>query len=146
MNWAELLLKNWFVVVIIFIIANRLFKQLKKPVSRSAPSDKPRSHKGMEMPPFGGGGDWSSIPGMSKGTTSTPKTGPAPVQPIVKEAGAPTSFPVSDFWEETSISDAQPQPAQTENQRPRAASNRLIQGVIWAEILGPPRSKKPFRK
>jgi hypothetical protein len=26
------------------------------------------------------------------------------------------------------------------------SQDQLLQGVVWAEILGPPRSKKPFRK
>lgn len=38
-------------------------------------------------------------------------------------------------------------PIQTEQQPVRAFSNnKVVEGIIWSEILGPPRAKKPFHR
>ncbi|WNR46384.1 hypothetical protein [Paenibacillus roseipurpureus] len=125
------LFKNWYLA----IIAVAFFYRLQ---SRRAHSQSKNTTPGM--PSFGGNPEVARRP-------SQRKPSPPPVQQTVR-----TDPKVSPFTEPK----AKAVPADSpiyENDISKssvfpAGPNReqLLQGIVWAEVLGPPRSKKPFRK
>ncbi|OXM86109.1 hypothetical protein [Paenibacillus rigui] len=176
MKWIQLILNNWFIVVVLFFILSGLFK-------RRTPSGSQQSRKstGPSMPPFGGGGTVGPGWGkksleMNKGksapaaastggeapssTKKAPESSSTRVGEERKAVLAADNYgqePQEDFWDTSPLSGKVQASRESSSARHDGSSNsfgaddaisadKLAQGILWAEILGPPRSKKPFRK
>jgi hypothetical protein len=161
MKLIEFLLHNWYILIVAFFLLSSLFKR-SKGVSASSPPK-------QAMPPFGGGGGWGRGTTPTVTSTKQPDHGKERAKAAKSAEHRPDAYaePVGvslvsdkkkepDFWEDTRITDAEDR-AWTKHQptfRPPASSSdqerldaeKLAQGIMWAEILGPPRAKKPFRK
>jgi hypothetical protein len=169
MNWTDLVLKNWFVIVILIIMVSRFFKRRNNPANESSKPNAPS--KGM--PSFGGGGGsgWGdimgksiipskqpqapakAIPTLSKGSKQAVGEGPPKEQQKSTVVLSRKDSPEDDFWEHSPISDVRTfnmenriTSSKTADSQIRPSAKQLTQGMIWSEILGPPRSKRPFRK
>jgi hypothetical protein len=144
------LFKNWYLV----IIALTFFYQIQ---SRRKRAEQNASRKGM--PTFGNGPGDARRPaeakkvqsghtapsgrserardefnqsGLGKSTATAQKQKPSPFTPVVKSGTTATSPIYAD-----EISTASQFPDQPNR-------DQVLQGVVWAEILGPPRAKKPY--
>jgi hypothetical protein len=172
----ELILNNWFVVVVLFFILSTFLKRSKAPKEGT-----PQKSNGPSMPSFGGGGGTGSgwgqmLPKLNRGQGGTVVTKERPAaqgerkqSPVVKssdessrtsvERKTITREDVPDFWDSSplnnNVSESQPSRSnhysqeispKNQNRFKQPSANQLAQGVLWAEILGPPRSKKPFRR
>jgi hypothetical protein len=145
----EFLLKNWIFV----IIALTLLAQFRKASSRRGADNSPRGGK-SGMPTFGGN------PGIPGGSTKKRTQMPAAEKRQTSGSGFNSAIPYLEgkekvskrFPQEIAVSsvtddlnqDAYMESAATVNSQ--TSANRLAQGIIWAEILGPPRAKKPYRR
>ncbi|MDD9268672.1 hypothetical protein ACFPES_16660 [Paenibacillus sp. GCM10023248] len=148
----EFLVKHWYLV----LIGLTFWYQLQNKARRAA-NRKPSPRGGM--PAFGGSPDQDRRPPSpgrqeveaaardtrSKGVQGDYTRSGAPVAPDApKPKGSPFSKPAA------SLHDASPVYAGDltgPGAFPESPSReQLLQGVVWAEILGPPRSKKPYRK
>ncbi|ULL17650.1 hypothetical protein DVH26_26255 [Paenibacillus sp. H1-7] len=168
MNIIEFLLKNWFILAIIFIVLNNIWKNVK---ARSGDGGNKSAPK-QSMPPFGGGGSGSG--GWGKPVKQQPAVTKTR-QPVVrseqpKEAREPrlqemakgpqtvdngvserdkrressrealrTRILPSERW-------GMPSEPKQEGSLQPIKQDTLAQAVVWAEILGPPRAKKPYGK
>lgn len=148
MRIIEFLMNNIFIVVIIFGALASIF-------GKAGSKRKPN-----QMPDFGGGG----LP-LSERTESQPVYRNRPEQerqPLAdpsyssREADATARTPQTAALERAlpsaAASRAKPLAAtdrQSASQSAIAASVKaedIRKAVVWAEILGPPRSKRPYRK
>ncbi|WP_028549226.1 hypothetical protein [Paenibacillus sp. UNC451MF] len=167
MKLIQLLLNNWVFLVIIFIILSNVGKMLK---SRSSNETGKQAPPKQGMPPFAGGGGSGSGWGRTIKQTVTqtrdvitrseqPKTQskPKPQERTQRAQMALQDLETEDVWKDSPLESnrnktsvkanrQQLQQADSEQSRKQLSTNQLAQGVIWAEILGPPRAKKPFRK
>lgn len=181
MKLIELILHNWWFIVIAFFFLSGFFKRGKR--EAKPPGSRP-SAPPSGMPPFGGGGTgpgmgWGrKAPGLNKGKSvpvSSERKGerqaPAAAadsrtaaKPKTEGASAPafkgqsqSMEPQASFWDASPLEgdffagEARRTPfpgggSPGQGRTKPLSGNQLAQGVIWAEILGPPRSKKPFRK
>lgn len=67
-----------------------------------------------------------------------------PVSTMPKQKVSPFGSPAQVSTDSSSIyADAISTPSSFPDE---PKQDQLLQGVVWAEILGPPRSKKPFRR
>ncbi|MGG2199320.1 MULTISPECIES: hypothetical protein [Paenibacillus] len=170
MNIINFLLENWIVVAIVFFVFSSLFKQMKQGNSAKPQSPgKPVS----SMPPFGGGGSgWpkgSDARPMRKAAPGQPQAASAERADTRGHANKP---PVIRESAERQAAAEDPYAAQRERrERPLAVGRGLGErvtggagaaepasapgplrpedaalGVLWAEILGPPRAKRPYRR
>jgi hypothetical protein len=151
----EFLLKNWIFV----IIALALFSQFrKKAASRGDQSQ--RSGK-SGMPTFGGN---PGIPGSlagkpiykpaaekqqasGSGFNLPPKSSEGSFMvtgQTTLDSGASSLISKSSTKTDNLYHDAYADPTTTGNLQ--TSKKQLAEGIIWAEILGPPRAKKPFRR
>jgi hypothetical protein len=157
----ELALRNWFVVIIIIAVLSS-FRRMRR--SGSATGE-----KANRMPSFGGG---PTVSTQSDSTTSTYSPAPTQTQsrgsspfsnsspfggsPVIRES----SYVEPDEDEEDESYDdfthvmrsrAFPKKALSNNVSrspiPSTALKRssLKQAVLWAEIIGPPRAKRPYK-
>jgi hypothetical protein len=145
----EFLLKNWIFV----IIALTLFAQFRKASSRRGADKSPRGGKGS-MPTFGGN------PGIPGGSTAKPIQMPVAEKRQTSGSGFNSAIPylegrdrVSNRFPKENAASSETehlhQDAYTESAAAGTfptSANKLAQGIIWAEILGPPRAKKPYRR
>lgn len=166
MKLIQLLLNNWFVIVVLFIILSNIGKMVK-----SKPSKEPgkQSVPKQGMPPFAGGGGgtgWGrtvkQTVTQAKDVISRSEQSKKPSNPRVQEPSQPAYKVIpeaqeADVWKDSPLeNNRQPaasrasrkplQPANAEKSRTQPSANQLAQGVVWAEILGPPRAKKPYGK
>jgi hypothetical protein len=150
----EFLLKNWVFV----IIALALFSQLRKASPRG---DKSQRGGQSGMPTFGGNpgtpgsmaGETISKPAAEKQKASASGFNPPPNASkeslmdsgrILMESGS-SSLPSKESTQtDNPYQDAYADSATTGTLQ--TSKKQLAQGIIWAEILGPPRAKKPFRR
>lgn len=151
-----------FVVIVIgFVIS--LFSKLGKPQNQPQPPGKRMN----PMPPFGGGDParpWRdpsrparpleprNAPVPSPFQTATPardeRTVPAEeerdiVMPIPTAPSAATR-PESLLMPDSIGSEKMTVASDTSASQRKVTNQELVQGVIWSEILGPPRAKKPY--
>ncbi|WP_010491820.1 hypothetical protein [Paenibacillus elgii] len=162
----DLIMSNWFVVVILYIVLSSIVRKLKTggKGGRGVPQPQRREPKGS-MPPFGG--DVSGWPGSAK---PMPKAQPVQARPAASgnvrpqpaEMGGrrskPASLPEANATaasapERPSAVAASPSYAEPQGSGENAAAafggltpQDAARGVMWAEILGPPRAKRPFRR
>ncbi|CAN7438512.1 hypothetical protein LJR153_002902 [Paenibacillus sp. LjRoot153] len=145
------LFKNWYLV----IIALTFFYQIQ---SRRKRAEQSAARKGM--PTFGSGPgdvrrpveakkvqqgqvapssrsertrDEFNQSGLGKSTAATQKQKPSPFTPQVVKSVTTASSPI--YADEISTASQFPD---------RPNRDQVLQGVVWAEILGPPRAKKPY--
>lgn len=162
MGLVEFLLKNWFIVVIAFVVLNNIWKSAKARAGNDGNKTAPK----QAMPPFGGDGGgtggWGKTakqPPITKAKPSAARSEESPkpmIQkvPLLSDIGAKER----DVWDDSPL-ESKPSLSRAERKPSSAAQpsqgrlstktvNRdsLAQGVMWAEILGPPRAKKPFRR
>jgi hypothetical protein len=135
----EFLLRNWYVVFIIIGIFSWLRNAKIRPNANETPTNR--------MPSFGGQStarhqtdtrlERSMTPdNLEKKQSDTLKT--SKELDNQEKTVSPFSVPSgSSAYALSKESLESPMPS---------GKKQLAQGIIWAEILGPPRSKKPFRK
>ncbi|CAG7606110.1 hypothetical protein PAESOLCIP111_00881 [Paenibacillus solanacearum] len=158
MNIIEFILNNWFIVVILYVVATTVLKRAKG--SGASPQRPGRVPSKGGMPPFGGGGGPSGWPGQpQQGGDRSPsmtQAAPAPAKaaPAVKPQPAATAKPAAapayariDARQARLLPQQEPAAARGEaTPTPLAVSPQdALRGVVWAEILGPPRAKRPYR-
>jgi hypothetical protein len=151
----EFLLKNWIFV----IIALALLSQFRKKASTRR--DQSQSSEKSGMPAFGGsptipgslagktinkpaavkqqasGSGFNPPPKSSKGTLMDNKRtlmDSGASSPLLRESSQPDNL-YRDAYADSSTTNTM-----------QTSKQQLAQGIIWAEILGPPRAKKPFRR
>lgn len=146
------LLKNWFLVIIALTIfyqigsKRRRLKQgtptkTRMPSFGDASGGAPRPFESRD-PVQKGNGSTSQLRGVQDeyNRSTSVKT----VSTLPKQKQSPFGSPAqmntdsSPVYSEA-ISTHNPFPGQPNKEQ-------LLQGVVWAEILGPPRSKKPYRR
>lgn len=150
----NLIFDNVFVVVILFGIISFLMNKMKGTNPRDAA---PRRNA---MPPFGGGGPLE-FPGQGGRTKSMDAMPPVqPAGPVVQEMEwEPEPESVPDMAKRTDTDRVPPvQPSaptvaagrrtQTNNTAPLIRTEAMharhaAQGMIWAEVFGQPRAKRP---
>ncbi len=147
-----ILLKNWYLVIIAFAF----FYQIRNKGRRANQETKARTG----MPSFGDAPNGARRPleakkSDQKGFGSTLQSGRVQDEyGRSNKAKAGSTMPnqkASPFGSSTQIinesspvyADAISTPSPFPEQPGR---DQLLQGVVWAEILGPPRSKKPYRR
>jgi hypothetical protein len=142
-------MNNFFIVVIVLGIIYSLFFR-KSPLER----------RPNRMPDFGGGG------GPSRTGESSPPNARNTRSPDAVESGLPGSGrqTSSTLLMQQPLSQADPKPTQRSSvsqsnadaRAPRITSDQygaegltrddLSRAVVWAEILGPPRARRPHRR
>jgi hypothetical protein len=152
----EFLLKHWYIAVILLA----LFSQFTKRSSRRGNSE--GNGKGS-MPTFGGN---PRVPGqMSPRPVNRPETlERADTRVSSHSAGQENKTSGSGFNPPQTASRGSLLDNEASNEQGEAmiyqdayvdssantalqtSKQQLAQGIIWAEILGPPRAKKPFRR
>lgn len=126
----DLLNAAWPIIAIIFFAILSAFTKGAKGRNR--------------MPDFGGGGgNVLPVPGHGQEPQQKPVTAP-----VIKQTAPPTKI---DFEHpkpkpKSPFSNTITEKPKEQVQQIKPAQNELVQGMIWAEILGPPRAKKPLRK
>ncbi len=152
----------YFVIVAVGIIYSLFFR--KSPLERRPPN---------RMPDFGGGGKRlprrPGEPGASVPTTSLPEPAEAPLraprrqtplsvarpqqQPVRAETrlmettSAPLPVPVAASSKSRSTLIPTPSASTAAGTEVRTISREdLTRAVVWAEILGPPRARRPYRR
>ncbi|KZE76480.1 hypothetical protein AV654_23760 [Paenibacillus elgii] len=162
----DLIMSNWFVVVILYIVLSSIVRKLKTggKGGRGVPQPQRREPKGS-MPPFGG--DVSGWPGSAK---PMPKAQPVQARPAQSGGVRPqpaemdrrrsrlaplpeANAAAAPSPERPSASATAPSFAELQGPGENAAAafggltpQDAARGVLWAEILGPPRAKRPFRR
>ncbi|MCP3772009.1 hypothetical protein NLX71_01570 [Paenibacillus sp. MZ04-78.2] len=162
----DLILSNWFVVVILYIVLSSIVKKLKTggKGGQGVPQPQRRTPKDS-MPPFGG--DGSGWPGSAK---PMPKAQPVQARPAAPGGVRPQLAemeprrsqlaPLPEDVAAASPASGQPSAAAAAFPfaKPRGSGESTAaafggltpqdaaRGVLWAEILGPPRAKRPFRR
>jgi hypothetical protein len=158
MKLIEFLLHNWYIAVVLLFFASGFLKRLK-----SSGANQPK----QAMPPFGGGGlgkGWGGgkVPTVTSANRSQEARGQTNAshnhtnEQVHSESAGSALIKKGepDFWND---SDGGSHSSNERAQRLSASNNReststqekinkqkLAQGIIWAEILGPPRAKKPY--
>ncbi|MGG1516754.1 hypothetical protein ABE504_15205 [Paenibacillus oryzisoli] len=146
------LLKNWYIVLIALTFLYQVNKRKQGAKGSGAPK--------TGMPTFGSGARGPAQPAPAK---RAPQKAAAAARPKAPASGAyahaeddayavkpPKSAKASPFGAspqaagESSVyagdlTAALPFPAEPKPEQ-------VLQGVVWAEILGPPRAKKPYRR
>ncbi|MGG1600111.1 hypothetical protein [Paenibacillus naphthalenovorans] len=151
MGLIEFILDNWFILVIIYIGLSTFMKTKRGGDEPKDQPGRPARPVPQGMPPFGGDG-----PGRAKRVQGRqePKAVPAPEaraaaapeprqEPARAQAPRPRTAqrtPASGF-PGSSVPVQSPVKASF-----RATSEDLARGVLWAEILGPSRAKRPYRR
>lgn len=148
----EILLKNWYLVIIVFA----LFYQIRSKGRRANQETKARPG----MPSFGDAPNGATRPveakkSGQKGFGSTLQSGRVQdeysrsntskaVSTLPNQKASPFGSPTHVINESSSVyADAISTPSPFPEQ---PSQEQLLQGIMWAEILGPPRSKKPYRR
>lgn len=160
MRILEFLLSNWYIPVLFFVFLSSLFK------NKWVPEDKKNGHEGG-MPTFGGrqtqGNKPQSIPvqpptlmehggindreqarmisseddsyvDQDRSSLIAASSDDVMVSSEIKSVTTP--------WNDTKAATVR----RTKNQQhQQPASNHLVQGIIWSEVLGPPRARRPHR-
>jgi hypothetical protein len=129
------LMSNWFLLVIAYIVINGLLGRWKSSRGGSGGQGPAPS-----MPPFGGDGS-----GWPKQKTSRPSQGQsaAPVPGAERQSPVPTV----ERTERMELARTVVTPEKTLQEPLEAPTGKeLARGVLWAEILGPPRSRRPYRR
>lgn len=147
------LLKNWYLVIIAFTFIYQLRSRQKRagqgttrpgmPTFGDGPGGARRPVEARNARPSNvtpavsaeRGRDEFKQSGLSKSSSAVAKQKTSPFTGPVKKSSIEANSPV--YSEE--ISSLSPFPEQPNR-------DQLLQGVVWAEILGPPRSKKPYRR
>jgi hypothetical protein len=164
MKVIEFLLNNWYVAIVLFFLISGLIKR-----RGAAPK------QAMPPFGDGGGTGWGRSSGQPVAAPADRREVLPPAQQrrslVQQRAEAPYTAPVSaassnegdppaaDFWKDSEVKSSRPHSPDRAEPRPTGSpvssfSNRqqtidtemLAQGIIWSEILGPPRAKRPFRK
>ncbi len=164
----DLILSNWFIVVIAYIVLSGIMKKLRTggKGGRGVPQPQGRAPRGG-MPTFGG--DGSGWPGSAN---PMPKAKPVQARPTdsggarpqlvdmggrrsqaappppPEENAAAISAPKQSTAAGAALSSGEP-PGSGESAAAAFGSltaQDAARGVLWAEILGPPRAKRPFRR
>ncbi|MCS7463468.1 hypothetical protein N0M98_25510 [Paenibacillus doosanensis] len=165
MKLIQFLLSNWYIVVILYIVLRTIARTVKPPAG-SPPKAGPGGASKQGMPSFGGGeGGWGRT--VKQTVTKTMQKSAANNRQNDQGAalssqssqqpqnGAGRGYQSAEGLTSKASSSAAPRrlqsvPAasQAEPAQPTVApsASQLAQGVIWAEILGPPRAKKPYGK
>jgi hypothetical protein len=151
----EFLLKNWIFV----IIALALFSQFRKKASPKGDQTQRSGKSGM--PTFGGN---PGIPGSlagklikkpetekqqasGSGFNPPPKSSKASLMDngrTLMDSVASSSVSMGSPQTDSLYQDAYAEPVTIGTLQ--TSKQQVAQGIIWAEILGPPRAKKPFRR
>ncbi|MBD2869482.1 hypothetical protein [Paenibacillus arenilitoris] len=157
MRFIEFLLNNIYIVVIVIGALASLF-------GRSSGKKRPR-----QMPNFGGGG-LSGMPGRPERAPEKLEPDRPAGQTVYRSRSAEheTGVPEGEFAEHREVPSAAPVSPPAAAKRPyrrpvameadragtpaarsagaQVRADDLRKAVLWAEILGPPRAKRPFRK
>lgn len=148
----EILLKNWYLVIIAFAF----FYQIRSKGRRANQETKARPG----MPSFGDAPNSATRPSEAeksgqKGFGLTLQSGRMQDEygrsNAAKVVSTMSNQKASPFGSSTQIinesspvyADAISTPSPFPEQ---LSQEQLLQGIVWAEILGPPRSKKPYRR
>jgi hypothetical protein len=143
---VDYLLKHFvFVIVIVGFLYAVLF--------RKSPIERPPNR----MPDFGGGGAQRTGRPVPRPAQSSPQRAPIPAQPILRASPPPMPMAASQPQPERA-----PQSKEQERQTPYAAEapaafsvtgesrpltrEQLSRAIVWAEVLGPPRARRPYRR
>lgn len=146
----QFLLKHWYLV----LIGLTFLYQIQSKGRRAANGKPPKSG----MPAFGGPPGQGQKPSAAKRHETqgeSPAARPRGAQevygrsntPVAAEAGpkaSPFSSPRTALQDNSSVYEGDLTSPRPFPDTP--SQEQLLQGVVWSEILGPPRSKKPFRR
>lgn len=158
-NIIDFLMKNFYFVIIILFFLSRLFS---KPSSQNKPT---------QMPDFGGGGKASQpIPQTSRMERREPdwsdkQEEPRPRLDIERREVQTRHEPAANVLYASQAFVADEPPARrlaadraasalvsshsqsvSTSKKAAVTAGDLRKAVIWSEVLGPPRAKRPFRK
>jgi len=147
-----ILLKNWYLVIIAFAF----FYQIRSKSRRTNQETKARPG----MPSFGDAPNSAMRPVEAKKTDQKGLGSTLPLGRVQDEYGrsnkakAVSTMPnqkASPFGSPTQVisenSSVYADAISTQSPFPdQPSQEQLLQGIVWAEILGPPRSKKPYRR
>ncbi|WP_248926662.1 hypothetical protein [Paenibacillus hamazuiensis] len=165
MNLIELLFKHWYLLFIAYIVYTMI-----RAKRQAASGGEPKPPRGA-MPPFGGGAPLGrpAKPAAAKPPAQSGRAaGPAAAPGTAARPAASAPAPAAATAEPRGAA-MPPVPASAPERRPPAAApktrgseagealppllaedgsakRQLLQGVLWAEVLGPPRAKKPFKQ
>lgn len=157
MGIIEFILNNWFIVVIIYIVVSTFTKIKQGGAEQQDKPNRPARPVPGGMPPFGG--DGPVLPRRAR-ERQEPKAAPsAENQSVIpQEARQEPALAQALRPERIQGPKSMPQTPASALQRPSARSQSpamdtfrptpedLARGVLWAEILGPPRAKRPYRR
>ncbi|MCZ8511173.1 hypothetical protein O9H85_01705 [Paenibacillus filicis] len=159
MSLIDFLLKNWIFVVIAYMAVSVVVKRMRPPSSAEAPPKKAPAKPARGMPPFGGGGfGWPGQPaetGMTKASKATRPAGSSAVPGSHPGDPGPKADPAYESpaarmerGESRRTLPAAPDGAvkTAERAEPLLSPQDAARGVLWAEILGPPRAKRPYKR
>jgi hypothetical protein len=163
MKFLDFIIHNWYIAVVLFFLISGFVK--KRAGAERAPK--------QAMPPFGGGGGagWGRNEPAPGRTAAKPPAARAEQSQAAAQkradvlAAAPAAsnrnriggdLMEADFWADTPAksgrsgdqdrSQSRPLGMGGKDNRQTIETEQLAQGIMWAEILGPPRSRRPFRK
>lgn len=160
------LLEHWIIVVIVYFVFSSIFKRMK-PGNSPGPQSPGKPASGM--PPFGGGGSgWPTgqdARPMRKAASARPQTASVKREPARGSESKPGVIRDPEILQGASeVVQAAPAVQQKPGLGERARSEAEIAapeppaargalrpedaalGVLLAEILGPPRAKRPYRR
>ncbi|CRF28858.1 Uncharacterised protein [Mycobacterium tuberculosis] len=149
MGILEIILNNWFILLIIYIAISTFMKAKRGGTERPDQPSRPARPVPGGMPPFGGDGPrWPKRP---KERQESKAAGPAETrpEPAAVQAQRPERIQGPRSVLQTPVpalrkSSVRTQTPVTSSFRPTPED--LARGVLWAEILGPPRAKRPYRR
>lgn len=143
MNVLDLLFKNMNIVIIIGTALVALWAKSRRGAGQTKPS----------MPPFGGppaGSEWLGRKEQTAAERSGAKPAGAGAERKDGYAAATRSAAPSGGVSAGKPGSAAAKESDRRSRQPQSAEGGLAlsdaaKGVIWAEVLGEPRAKKPFR-
>ncbi|WFA20762.1 hypothetical protein ERY13_27700 [Paenibacillus mucilaginosus] len=158
MKFVEFLLSNWFILVIGYILVTSFLRKARGGGGEEQP---PR----RAMPPFGGGGEggWptrpAAPPAARRGAAGCPAVaggGARPAKPERERLPEPEPAAAAQAQRQKPQA-SRPQSVPAAAERPsarwggwrkplRLRPQDAAQGLLWAEVLGPPRAKRPYRR
>ncbi|MFD0692817.1 hypothetical protein ACFQZT_01820 [Paenibacillus sp. GCM10027628] len=147
--------KHWYLVIIVLTF----FYQIRRKWTDASSNERNKRRTVQGMPSFGGspGGPSKPLvaPRSSQGNAANTVQPKRPQRDYTKSEAtvsdiqslarkeSPFSSPALSSDSAKAIDQAS---QSTEMLTIQPTGQQLLQGIVWAEILGPPRSKKPYRK
>jgi hypothetical protein len=144
----ELALRNWFVVIIIIAVLSS-FRRMRR-------SGAAAGEQANRMPSFGGGETASTQQSPPPPQTQSRGSSPFGGSPVIRDSSyiGPDEDEEDEFYDDfTQVMRSRVIPKTAISSKishspiPSTALKRssLKQTVLWAEIIGPPRAKRPYK-